>query len=124
MTWVANFPGDGPMNKTLGEPGSARPAGPVLKTTASRIQFLTLAALLLLPLRLGGQEPAAPIVPVETLYADAKAKEKAVQAALADASVTPSVLKAVRTVVSDFESIVRRYPTSAYSDDALWFAGW
>ena len=35
----------------------------------------------------------------------------------------PSVLKAVRTVVAEYEGIVRRFPASAYSDDALWRGG-
>jgi N-acetylmuramoyl-L-alanine amidase len=61
---------------------------------------------------------------VETLYADAKAKEKAVRSALADPAATSAVLKAVRTVVADYETLVRNFPASAYSDDALWFGGW
>src|SRR5512134_603760 len=72
-------------------------------------------------LRLGGQSSNAS---VDALYADVKAKEKAVRTALADPAVTESVLKAVRTVVSDYEALVRRFPASAVSDDALWFAGW
>lgn len=59
---------------------------------------------------------------VEALYADAVAKESAVQKALALPSANRSSLKAVRTVVSDFEAIVRQFPNSAYCDDALWRA--
>ena len=44
------------------------------------------------------------------------------QKALADAAVSHSVINAV--VVADYETLVRQYPLSAYSDDALWFAGW
>jgi N-acetylmuramoyl-L-alanine amidase len=69
---------------------------------------------------LGAQAPTS----VETLYADVKAKEKAVRTALEDRSATPAVLKAVRTVVEDYETLVTRFPSSAYADDALWFAGW
>jgi N-acetylmuramoyl-L-alanine amidase len=69
---------------------------------------------------LGAQTPTS----VETLYADAKAKEKAVRTALEDRAATPAVLKAVRTVVEDYETLVTRFPSSAYADDALWFAGW
>jgi N-acetylmuramoyl-L-alanine amidase len=68
---------------------------------------------------LGAQAPS-----VETLYADAKAKEKAVRTALQDASATAAVLKAVRTVVDDYVTIADKFPSSAYADDALWFAGW
>src|SRR5262245_62040879 len=70
----------------------------------------------------GGQDRASS--PVEAAYADVKAKEKAVRTALADPSATASVLKAVRTVVADYEALVRNFPSSAYSDDALWFGGW
>src|SRR5262245_12403176 len=61
---------------------------------------------------------------VEAAYTDVKAKEKAVRTALADPSATSSMLKAVRTVVADYEALVRNFPSSAYSDDALWFGGW
>jgi N-acetylmuramoyl-L-alanine amidase len=59
---------------------------------------------------------------VETLYADAEAKERAVRTALTDADATSVILKAVRAVVSSFEHVVRQFPASAYSDDALWRA--
>ena len=82
---------------------------------------IALALVTLLPHSVGGQAPG---VSVETLYADVKAKEKAVRTALTDPSASSSLLKAVRTVVADYEALVRRFPASAYSDDALWFAGW
>ena len=80
-----------------------------------------LLAALTLPLRTAAQ---APPVPVEAQYADARAKERAVRTALTDPEGTATVLKAVRTVVADYESIVRQHPRSEYSDDSLWFAGW
>jgi N-acetylmuramoyl-L-alanine amidase len=61
-------------------------------------------------------------MPVQALYADAVAKERAVQAAMAAPDAADTVLKAVRTVVGDFEEVVRRYPSSSYCDDALWKA--
>jgi N-acetylmuramoyl-L-alanine amidase len=67
---------------------------------------------------LGPQAPS-----VETLYADAVAKETAVRKALTADRPDPTLLKAIRTVVSDFESIVRLYPNSGFADDALWRAG-
>jgi N-acetylmuramoyl-L-alanine amidase len=79
------------------------------------------AAIALVPLSAGGQPLNRS---VEAAYADVKAKEKAVRTALADPAVTESVLKAVRTVVADYEALVRRFPGSAFSDDALWFGGW
>ncbi len=66
---------------------------------------------------------SAQILTVQELYADALAKERAVRTALADQDAIPTTIKAARTVVGDFEAIVRRYPTSGYGDDALWHAG-
>ena len=65
----------------------------------------------------------AQILTVQELYADALAKERAVRVALADPEAIPTTIKAARTVVGDFEAIVRRYPTSGYGDDALWHGG-
>jgi len=68
-------------------------------------------------------EPATASVPaVDTIFADASAKETAVRKALADPDRQPTVLKAVRVVVADYESVVRHYPKSGYCDDALWHA--
>ena len=92
-----------------------------MRSSGSALSILLLV-LLVSPMPAAAQ--TGTIAPDEALYADAKAKEKAVQTALADPAAPPAVLKAVRTVVADYESLVRRYPTSAYADDALWFAGW
>src|SRR5262245_44314551 len=67
--------------------------------------------------------PAAAAPTVRTMYIDAVAKERAVRSALADETPAEPVLKAVRTVVSAYEALVRRYPNSSYSDNALWQAG-
>ncbi|MEP7306413.1 MAG: N-acetylmuramoyl-L-alanine amidase [Acidobacteriota bacterium] len=64
---------------------------------------------------------AAPTV--RTMFVDAILRERAVRVALADPAVSTAVLKSVRQVLASYESFVRRYPTSAYSDDALWQAG-
>lgn len=58
----------------------------------------------------------------QAMYADAMAKEKAVRDALDGTTPPDAVLKATRTVVSDYEAIVRRYPRSGYCDNALWNA--
>ena len=50
-------------------------------------------------------------------------KEQAVRAALSDPAPSRAVLKSVRSTVALYESLVRRYPTSSYSDNALWQAG-
>jgi N-acetylmuramoyl-L-alanine amidase len=76
---------------------------------------IALAALVALPVA------AAP--PARTLYVDATAQEDAVRRALADPAMSESVLKAVRSVVASYESVVRIHPASGYSDDALWHAG-
>jgi N-acetylmuramoyl-L-alanine amidase len=67
--------------------------------------------------------PAAGQSETEKLFLDAGAKEQAVRTALSSPEVTVTVLKAVRTVVADYENIVKRFPSSAYCDDALWRAG-
>ncbi|MGE0706323.1 MAG: N-acetylmuramoyl-L-alanine amidase [Vicinamibacterales bacterium] len=58
----------------------------------------------------------------DALFADAMAKEKAVRTALGGSLGAEAVLKAVRTVVEDYDSFVRDYPDSSQSDDALWNA--
>lgn len=86
-------------------------------------RHLALLSLLLAPplggvsLRAQGLTPTA-----EALYADAAAKEAAVRKALASPNPPLNVLRAVRTVILDFEAVVRRYPASALGDDALWRA--
>ena len=66
--------------------------------------------------------PALAAPPVDALFADASAKESAVRTALAAPAVQLTVLKAVRAVVSDYETLVRHYPASGRADDALWRA--
>ncbi len=90
-------------------------------TPHSRISCVaTLCVLLLLLLEAAGR---AVTPPAETLYADAMAKEKAVRTALLPEQPPITVLKAVRTVVEQYELLVRSYPTSGYCDDALWHGG-
>jgi len=64
---------------------------------------------------------AAP--PVRTMYTAALAREQTVRAALAAPDAAPAVLADVRTVVAAYEAVVRQYPASGYSDNALWQAG-
>jgi N-acetylmuramoyl-L-alanine amidase len=54
--------------------------------------------------------------PAQVPYQEALAKEQALRAA-----VSPP-MAAYRTVIRAYESIVRRYPSSAFSDNALWQA--
>lgn len=58
----------------------------------------------------------------DALFADASAKELAVRKVLDAPPLQPSLLKAIRTVVADYENVVRHYPASGYCDDALWRA--
>ena len=87
------------------------------------LRRLCLIGALLLPFLTGGAGLRAQGPSVESLFADAAAKESAVRKALDVAAPASTVLKAVRTVVSDFENVVRRYPASGFSDDALWRGG-
>jgi N-acetylmuramoyl-L-alanine amidase len=64
---------------------------------------------------------AAP--PARALFADATQKEQAVRAALSDPAASSPVLKSVHQAIGEYETLVRHYPTSGYSDDALWRAG-
>ncbi len=75
------------------------------------------------PVRAQTQPPASTTRSAPTadvLFADASAKEAAVRKALAATSPQPTVLRAVRTVVAEYEGVVRHYPASGYCDDALW----
>jgi N-acetylmuramoyl-L-alanine amidase len=69
-------------------------------------------------IRAQGAAPATPSI--DALFADAMAKEAAVRKALATRNPADTLLKAVRTVVDDYESFARRYPSSTQADDALW----
>ena len=64
---------------------------------------------------------AAP--PVRTMYTEAMAREQTVRAAMAAPEAAPRVLGDVRATVAAYEAVVRRYPASGYSDNALWQAG-
>ena len=82
-----------------------------------------------LPLIVAAALSAAPILtawaaaPPRSLYADALAREQSVRAALADEHAGSATVQAVRAVVAAYEAIVRHYPASGYSDNALWQAG-
>src|ERR1700712_5282898 len=60
---------------------------------------------------------AAP--PVKNMYNGAVAREQAVRTALTAPDASPSVLNQVRAVIAAYEAVVRRYPASGYSDNAL-----
>ena len=77
----------------------------------------TLAFVLLI----AGTAQAAP--PARTMYADALGREQDVRAAMTAADVTPAVLTDVRAVVDGYDAVVKHYPASGYSDNALWQAG-
>jgi N-acetylmuramoyl-L-alanine amidase len=60
--------------------------------------------------------------PVRSMYTDAMAKEQAVRKAMAEAGITDAMLKAVHEAIATYEAVVKRYPSSGYSDNALWQA--
>jgi N-acetylmuramoyl-L-alanine amidase len=66
---------------------------------------------------------ASAAAPAKALYAEALAREQAVRAALGGDQPAAATLNDVREVVAAYEAIVRRYPASGYSDNALWQAG-
>src|SRR5262245_12349444 len=61
--------------------------------------------------------------PAKTMYTAAMAHEQDVRTLLAAADAMPDVLTEVRIVIAEYENLVKTYPTSGYSDDALWQAG-
>jgi N-acetylmuramoyl-L-alanine amidase len=60
--------------------------------------------------------------PVRTMYVDAMAKEQAVRKELANPAATDAMLNAVHEAIATYEAVMRRYPASSYSDNALWQA--
>lgn len=61
-----------------------------------------------------------------SMYVDTFAREEAVRPVLnaaPDVQGDAAALKNVRVVIAAYEAIVRRYPASGYSDNALWQAG-
>jgi N-acetylmuramoyl-L-alanine amidase len=61
--------------------------------------------------------------PARSLYRAALAREEAVRPVLASDTASLETLKEARAVVRAYKAIVRRYPASGYSDNALWQAG-
>jgi len=80
-----------------------------------------LAALAILPAYASGQPQTA-----RTRYEDAQARETAVRstidAAAADEDAARTAIDDARSVISAYQAIVRRYPVSGYSDNALFNA--
>src|SRR5689334_23500831 len=66
---------------------------------------------------------AEALPPAKTMYADALAREQTLRAALSAPEPSPAVLEEVRAEIAAYEAIVRHYPASGYSDNALWQAG-
>jgi N-acetylmuramoyl-L-alanine amidase len=61
--------------------------------------------------------------PARTMYQQALSREQTVRAALAAPDATSAVLGDVHALVASYEAVVRHYPGSGYSDNALWQAG-
>src|SRR5262245_13277582 len=59
----------------------------------------------------------------KAMYDEATGREQDVRKVLAAADATPDALKDVRAVVASYEALVKQFPTSGYSDNALWQAG-
>jgi N-acetylmuramoyl-L-alanine amidase len=57
------------------------------------------------------------------VYVAALARERAVRTAPANPVDRAAYLQDVRAVVTEFQAMVRRFPASGYSDNALWHAG-
>src|SRR5437773_4228923 len=59
----------------------------------------------------------------KAMYDAALERERLLRAVFADLQADETVLPDVRTLAAAYEAIVRRYPASAVSDNALWQAG-
>jgi len=57
------------------------------------------------------------------LYTAALARERALRATFSGTPAPEVALKDIRAIVTAYQTIVRRFPSSSYSDDALWRAG-
>ena len=57
------------------------------------------------------------------LYVSAIARERAIRATFAGTPAPETALKDVHAIVTAYQTLVRRFPASGYSDDALWQAG-
>ena len=64
---------------------------------------------------------AAPTV--RSLYNDAMAREQALRTAMKNPDVPAAVINEIRATVAAYEAVVKHYPASSYSDNALWQAG-
>ena len=72
---------------------------------------------------LGMAVAAAAAPPARVLYTEALAHEQTVRAVLNAPDASPALLARVHALIAEYEAIVRRYPSSGYSDNALWQAG-
>ena len=61
--------------------------------------------------------------PARTMYTDTLAREQAVRAVLTENGALATILTDLRAIVGSYELIVKLYPASGYSDNALWQAG-
>jgi N-acetylmuramoyl-L-alanine amidase len=61
--------------------------------------------------------------PDHDLYIAAMVRERAIRAVLSGTPAPEVALKDVHAIVTAYQTIVRRFPASGYSDDALWQAG-
>lgn len=57
------------------------------------------------------------------MYTEALEREQAVRTALAAPDATPAILPEIHAVVTAYESVVKHYRASGYSDNALWQGG-
>jgi N-acetylmuramoyl-L-alanine amidase len=81
-------------------------------------RVLRVAAFLLLVL----PRPMSAADPGRDAYTAALTREQVVRAVVSDLRATPEVIAELRAVVTSYQGVVRRYPTSGYCDNALWQA--
>jgi N-acetylmuramoyl-L-alanine amidase len=57
------------------------------------------------------------------MYVNALSREQVVRESMADADASPALIVEIRSIVHAYELLVKQYPASGYSDNALWQAG-
>jgi N-acetylmuramoyl-L-alanine amidase len=87
------------------------------ESPALRVVCSALVVLLLVPSSVIADTPD------HDAYVAALARERIVRTALTNTVDRSAYLRDVRAVVTEYQAIVRRFPTSGYSDNALWHAG-